>query len=408
MYRILIVDDEPLIANGMQRVIERLDFFKAEKAFSGPEAMDRLACGDIDAILLDINMPGMSGLELLKRLSERGEVPLTVIISGYDKFDFAKQAMTAGAMDYLLKPVSPRDVAAICRRIYEKLEAARRVREEDQKLREFVSSQRDVIKQRLLADILNGSVDRAFLQQFRHFYGFDLRGEYYTVAVVRISRTNYTMDELEFQTAIARVYTQIKQIFEKVPEAILFNMENACFVLIISATEPFDVMFLDALLGQAADALEPIQGIEAFIGRGEEVYGLGGVEEAYQSALDAMDYKAMSARERKNHGAAHKVWEHVKAHYAESDLSVNSISSALGYSPNYLGNAFKREYGDSINDFINRCRVKAAAALIRGTDRRIYDIAFTVGFNDDNYFSRIFKRYAGCSPSDYRNGEEYV
>ena len=528
MYRVLIVDDEPLIARGMQRAIERLEFFTAETAFSGAEAMDRLDRGGVDAMLLDINMPGMSGLDVLKRLSERGSVPPTVIISGYEDFDFAKRAMTSGAIDYLLKPVSPRDVAAIGMRLYERLEADRRAREEDRELRAFVSAQRDVIKQRLLADILSGSVDPSSLEEYRRFYGLDLRGEYCTAAIVRVARRDYAMGELDFQTAIARARAQIERVFEEVPEAILFNMENARFALIISATEPFDAAFLDALLERTADAVEAVGGIEVFIGRGEEVRGLAAIGESYQGALDAMDYRAMFAHERvyaisdfhrdpafnqlqrqltrldealrhlrfddadallesfhgelsartggltdrqaafllnrlscvvmgamlenglmtpepalkdplspgdgvagledrmyiwarsmleairretlrafreKNRGAAQRVWEHVRAHYAESDLNVNGISAALGYSPNCLGNAFKREYGDSINEFINRCRVEAAEALIRGSDRRIYDIAFAVGFNDEHYFSRTFKRYAGCSPSEYRSGE---
>ena len=527
MYRVLIVDDEPLIARGMQRALERLEFFSAEIACNAAEAIDRLSSSDIDAMLLDINMPGMSGLELLKLLSERGSVIPTVIISGYEEFDYAQRAMADGAMDYLLKPVSPKDVASVGMRLYERLEEERRAREEDREIRAFVSAQRDTVKQRLLEDILSGSVDQTLLDELRRFYSLDLRGDYYTTIVVRMTRLDYASDGPDSSRCVACVRAEIERAFEAVPEAILFPMENAGFVLIISATEPFDPVFLDTLLRRVADATESIPGIEVFIGRGDEVRGIEAVSESYQSALDALDYHSMFAHERvytfsdfhrdppftalqrqltrldddlrhlrfdaalmqlegyfgelsryinatntrqamfllnrlvcivlgamlenglmiqelplnrlmaeeeatpgladklsiwaksmlaiikretvqacreDNRGAAQRVRAHVRAHYTESCLSVNSISSSLGYSPNYLGNAFKREYGDSINDFINRCRVEAAADLIRGTDRRIYDIAFAVGFSDEHYFSRTFKRYIGISPSDYRSG----
>ena len=528
MYHILIVDDEPVIARGMQRSLERLELFTVEIAFNGEEALERINGSGVDAMLLDINMPGMSGLELLMRLKETGTVIPTVIISGYEEFEYAQKAMACGAIDYLLKPLSPKNVAAIGMRLFERLESESRIQKEEREIRAFVSSQQDVIKQRLLADILAGSVDPASLPELRRFYGLDLRGEYYTAIVIRITRRDYAMNESEYRQSMEQVRTAIEKAFEEVPEAILFHHEGTGFVMIISATESFDSVLLDMLLQQTVETLGAIHTVEAYIGRGNEVHGLAAVNDSYQSALDALDYRAMFAQERvftfsdfqrdtsfsmlqrtlthldsdlrhmrydsaglqlesfkrelacraaqvdgkqrlfllnrmmcivlgamlenglmvrelpvnrlvseedpgeslleklyiwaksmlevirlettnayheDNRSAAHRVYAHIRAHYSEPDLSVNNLSASIGYSPNYLGNAFKREYGDSINDFINQCRVAAAEDLIRHTDRRIYDIAFSVGFSDEHYFSRTFKKYTGKTPSEYRNEE---
>ena len=63
---------------------------------------------------------------------------------------------------------------------------------------------------------------------------------------------------------------------------------------------------------------------------------------------------------------------------------------------------FKRAYGVSVNDYINQYRVSQAKALMDETDMKVYEIAFHVGFNDQHYFSKIFKRYQGVSPTEYR------
>ena len=88
--------------------------------------------------------------------------------------------------------------------------------------------------------------------------------------------------------------------------------------------------------------------------------------------------------------------------FASPGLGVNHLSAQLGYSPNYLGNAFKRAYGLSIADYIGRVRVAEAKRLMDQTDLMVYEIAFRVGFDDQHYFSKTFKKYAGVTPSEYR------
>lgn len=524
MYRMLIVDDEALIVQGMKRAIDRLELFSVETAFSGIEAYERIRRGGIDAMLLDINMPDMNGIELLRRLHESGRSVPTAIISGYEEFDYAKQAMRYGASDYILKPVSPRDVAAIGLKIFERLEAENLQERRNEELRQFVMDHRGIIKQKLLSDILDGSVQRERLAEIRKLYGVDLRGEYFTASVICICRAREGLGEMVFQIALRRAEQEIERIFADVPEAILFNMENARYVLLISAVMPFDTPLLEELLNQTADAIGAVDGVEVFIGKGDEVRGLEAVPDSYHSANAAIDYRAMFQNERvyvisdyrknsritalqrmltaletqlrrmqydqaeesinrifdhigaekeaftnpqvmfvynrmncalmsvmlenglmavdssmhdwgfgdrqpslkqlrshalgllniirreiyrsysdQNRGISHKVARYVRENYSDSGLSVNRISAEMNYSANYLGNAFKREYGESITDYLNQYRVEMAKKLMDETDMRVYEIAFAVGFNDQHYFSKIFRRIAGASPSEYRD-----
>ena len=107
-----------------------------------------------------------------------------------------------------------------------------------------------------------------------------------------------------------------------------------------------------------------------------------------------------SSRQRET---AAQLRAYVDEHYADNDLSVSGMSGRFGYSANYLGNLFKNAYSVSINDYINQRRVRQAQRLIDETALHIYEIAFRVGFSDQNYFSRIFKKYTGLSPREYRD-----
>ena len=246
MFTMLVVDDERLLAEGMKRTIDELGLFQTFSAGSGLEALKTIEGRRIDAMLLDIAMPEMDGIELMKRLRERPDRPATIIISGYDEFDYAKQALSYGAVDYVLKPVDQDDVKRMAARLH------------------------------------------------------DLVGE---------------REERER--------------------------------LIRSAME-----------------------------RSGEDEAPRSVAEQARRAIDKS--------------------------FASPDLGVNNLSEKLGYSPNYLGNAFKRAYGFTVADYIGRVRVAEAKQLMDQTDLMIYEIAFRVGFEDQHYFSKTFKKYAGVTPSEYR------
>ena len=250
MFTMLVVDDERLLAEGMRRTIDELGLFQTFIAKSGAEALSIIDARRIDAMLLDIAMPEMNGIELMMRLKERPHRPATIIISGYEEFDYAKQALSYGAADYVLKPVVPADVRQMAKRLHA-----------------LVSERED-----------NERLVRSALKQ---------RNE-----------------------------------------------------------------------GDGAEAPRS-------------------VAEQARRALDE--------------------------HFSDPTLSVNHLSAQLGYSPNYLGIAFKRAYGLSIADYLGRVRVAEAKRLMDQTDLMVYEIAFRVGFEDQHYFSKTFKKYVGVSPSDYRS-----
>lgn len=93
--------------------------------------------------------------------------------------------------------------------------------------------------------------------------------------------------------------------------------------------------------------------------------------------------------------------EQIRSHYAE-ELSLKTLSQRLDLHPNYLGQLFQQETGSNFSDALNRRRIERATSLLLHTDRRTAEIGSEVGYLDNSYFYRQFKKYTGLSPTELR------
>lgn len=84
-------------------------------------------------------------------------------------------------------------------------------------------------------------------------------------------------------------------------------------------------------------------------------------------------------------------------------ITLDDIADAVHVNRSYLSRLYKQKTGENLFEMINRSRIDMAKDFIRQRDKKIYEIAYLVGLDDTAYFSRLFKKYAGCSPKDYVN-----
>lgn len=131
--RILVIDDEESIRIGLVRGLTRLGF-EAEGAATGKEGVDRFTVGGWDAVLTDVRLPDLSGLDVVAILTEMdAEVPV-VVMTGYGTLETALEALRRGAKDYVQKPFATDEVARLLRRAIEE----RRLSRENHRLRALV------------------------------------------------------------------------------------------------------------------------------------------------------------------------------------------------------------------------------------------------------------------------------
>lgn len=125
MYKILIVDDEYWVGRWLQDVLEKSSF-KIELAGicqDGEEALQLIRQMPIDILITDINMPILTGLELIRQMKAMGKrVPKTIVISGYDEFEYARQAIELNVLSYLIKPLERDAVFGAIRKALDSLE----------------------------------------------------------------------------------------------------------------------------------------------------------------------------------------------------------------------------------------------------------------------------------------------
>ena len=114
MNNVLLVDDEYMILSGLERLIpwDDLNLKLVGTASNGQEAYDFVKNNEVDIIVSDITMPLMSGIEFVKKLKSEGYSLKTIFLSGYQEFEFVKEGMALGAVDYLVKPVDSKELIA--------------------------------------------------------------------------------------------------------------------------------------------------------------------------------------------------------------------------------------------------------------------------------------------------------
>ncbi|MEF3355296.1 response regulator transcription factor [Paenibacillus sp. GYB006] len=131
MYSVLIVDDEPMIREGLKTIInwEEEGYTVIDTASNGREAIEKHHQLNPDLTILDIRMPGLTGLEVIEHLRSEGKKGQFLILSGHADFDYAKKAISFGVGGYLLKPVDEEEMVEELERIKARLDKEQSVKQ---------------------------------------------------------------------------------------------------------------------------------------------------------------------------------------------------------------------------------------------------------------------------------------
>jgi two-component system response regulator YesN len=188
MYQLLIVDDEVHVVERLASTIpwQTMGIENVYKAFSAHEALSLLNQNSIDIVLTDIQMPGMSGLELIAEISRMWKKTKCILLSGHSDFKYAKEAILHQTEDYLLKPVTEKDLLQTVQRVIDKLK---------REWEEVISSQRialtlqenlPMLRGNLLNDLLQGRRITHFQDKMKILELPKLHQKPFTLMIIRL------------------------------------------------------------------------------------------------------------------------------------------------------------------------------------------------------------------------------
>jgi two-component system response regulator YesN len=175
MYKFLMVDDEELVRRGFET---KIDWAEAGFEFLPPceNGRDALAAIDElepDVVMTDIRMPHVDGISVAAHVNEKHPGIVVIILSGHDDFAYAQAAIRHNVFDYVLKPVSSRDLATLLVKIKAKLDADRRFRDDETELKLKADITSDILRERNLTAFLAGDAGTPSAEEAAVLLGFD-------------------------------------------------------------------------------------------------------------------------------------------------------------------------------------------------------------------------------------------
>ena len=542
LYRIILVDDEEEVRKSIIRKIDwtAVGFAVVGDAENGEDALEKIENLEPDVVLTDIRMPYMDGLTLAERIRQKYPSMKIVIFSGYDDFEYAKQAIKLNVTEYILKPVNVEELTAILKRIKTNLDEEIEQKRNVNLLRENYKRSLPILREQFLKDLISRPMDGETMQTLLREYDIPLAGAKKWIAIAVELELE---QELTQEEAPLPLHEEKNLIPISVMQILSENLKPSyrCSLLSFSGSADAKIAGIAAIdennsqtelinilgdickeirktlkvpvtigIGHSAQKLENISrsfqsaldalGYRSVVGTGSTIYindvepGIGGklqfgseeesaliqaikfgpeekIRETVRGIVDRMNEARVHARQqqayilsvancmiqliqqydlnmeeifaedplgpdpftviqsmlnrenfsrwlyqtalkinnalsRERDYAARQVIEKAKQYimdnYQDPGLSVEQICRYLHMSPAYFSTMFKKATGQTYIAYLTEVRLNKAVELLNMTDEKTYVIASQVGYQEQNYFSYVFKKRFGVSPTKFR------
>lgn len=359
MIKMVIADDEWLIREGLQYGIDwaALGIEVVGAAADGYEAIALIKMEAPHLLVTDIRMPGLDGLELIGAAKDMNPNLKSIIISGFGEFEYAQKALKIGADDYLLKPIVDEDLMDTVNRL------VCQVKIEEQEKQEKVDG--------YLLKVIRGEL-KANKQLFEQ-YG--LNGQYGVICW-----DSEQEDSLQIQESGIKNLTEGILFVEEAQQKQLFFQQ-------------LDGVFSDN---------EIIGGCSTFSNNCDDLPNL------YKQAL--------MVKEQHKYGQVHgclfyensqspinmdEVFNYIAEHYQES-ITLQSLATKFFISDSYFSRVFKQHTGKNFIEYLTEHRMEIAKDLLEYSTMKTSEVSMAIGYTDQRYFSQLFKKHIGMTPSLYR------
>lgn len=332
MYHVIVVDDEPTAVDFVQNLIEKktADFKVVATAGNALECLDLVERHHPDVVITDIKMPVMDGIELIQNLNRRYPQIITLLVSGYEDFNYARAALKYNAVDYIKKPITPKIFSDSMQKVKEMLDAL--YYEERNRTIRKLSRGTPVDDQIMKKYFPDGPYFTVLVRKNglpRRFLG-NKENEIFSEAHESI--IIYGRDEMESLYLIARsmLFEDERQTLDQYIQKILKRETDASYTTIIASREPIQYTDFSERFSQLYMALNR----NTIIGKSQVIYledirGVGpGSDQTQMQMLKKLEYfVSQHQRDKMKHEIAKlfKTWADQEKPQIQVEECVNQI-----------------------------------------------------------------------------------
>ncbi len=525
-YTVLLADDEEEVIKAIRRKInwEGLGFSVIGFANNGVKALEMVEEFQPDVVLTDIKMPYMDGMELAKRIKAEFTTTKILFLTGFDEFEYAKEAVHLEVEEYILKPVNSTELINVFTQLKIKLDQEISEKRNAAVLQKYYMDSLPFLQANFYSTLIEGRLREEEIPRYLSNYQISFEGPFYCCLVVHTS-SSQVPENMNPLLLAASVQKQAREHLGEKWQAKCFSyLENT--VLIAQLQSKNEVPELTDECDRFCRYARRIIGAVVTVGIGQVCERLTGLSQSYSSAREAVSYRVIygvsrainmkeiaphgiskpdgtpdtelfslfgmirlnskedivgavkrymkhiscpaqslqqyhialmdlisalyrfavnndidvpdfagnirnlylrlldlepeallawligicllfretliSARSKSTQSFVFKAKEYVGSHYSDEEFSLDNICEILGVSNSYFSTVFKKETGNSFIGYLTEYRMDRASRMLIETNEKSYIIAKNVGYTDPNYFSYVFKRRFGVSPSKYR------
>ena len=525
-YKVILVDDEAEVIDIMEAKIRwsELGFEVVGSAKNGVKALELVEKLQPDVVLTDIRMPYMDGLELSRKLNQDYPNIYIILCTGFDEFEYAKEAVHLDIKAYLLKPISAAELSESLMRLKENLDKEREEKLNVRKLENYFQESLPALQSNLFISLMEGRVSEEDYARFSAAYQVNMKGPLFCCIVFHTSENHVPegMNPLLLSMSVEREIRQrlvekwhckeflylgntvlimemgseeqmvpitdecdrfcrwayrvmgavvtagigtvcdnlfnINLSYEGTREAVsyrvLYGTQRAINIREIVPKEQATLSLLEegrmhdlfrairvgnpekieeavqkeiqkihkhtVTIGQYhLAAMETVSNFYKFCANNSLDFNeiAGNVPNLYEK-VPQMDESSLTswmnemarmiseelktARNSTSHRLVTEAQLLVREKYMDASISLDVVCSILGVSNSYFSSVFKKETGKSFISYLTDYRMDIAEELILSGETKSYKVAEKVGYLDANYFSYVFKKRFGVSPSKYR------
>lgn len=294
MYKIMLADDEGIVIDSLKFIIEKEfgDECIVEYAKTGRSVIELAEKFRPDIAIMDIQMPGINGIEAMKEIRQSNTTVHFIVMSAYDKFDYAKEAIKLGVLEYITKPMERSRIVSVLKRGMELVDKEREKRSNDLLVKEKLETVIPIIESGLIYNILLQEHFTEDIDNYKTILGFD-KSQAYMIAVVSGDEqkgnhmTNAVGSSVKMQQHYQEVRECLKEYFDCVVGTV---MANKLAVLVPYEKVKMDYNERIDLIEKSRELVRRMRkktGISFRIGIGK-VGKLEAMAESYNEALNAL------------------------------------------------------------------------------------------------------------------------